>query len=168
MRATTGELPADLLELQRLMVTMTRARRAVFPSRPVALASYARKPPYAGVLASSLLAYVDHGFVDTPDGQVTLRCAPEVEARIFATTHDHDLAQRLGDITCPVYVVLGDETSPEQRRGSAELAEIFGIPARVLDGADHFGPLAQPSRFAAVVREAVAAAGLPTAAGVIT
>src|SRR5690606_40097938 len=35
------------------------------------------------ICADSLAAYVEHGFVDDPDGTVSLACAPEDEARVF-------------------------------------------------------------------------------------
>jgi pimeloyl-ACP methyl ester carboxylesterase len=156
MRATGGELPRSLVAFRETMVAMTRARRAEFPSRADALQSFARKPPFAAIAAGVLDAYVEHGFVDTPEGAVRLRCDPGVEAAAFARTHEHDLLDHLASLVCPVFVVRGDETSPLQIEGSDGLADIFGRPVRVVDGADHFGPLAQTSRFARIVREAVA------------
>ncbi|MEU1268483.1 alpha/beta hydrolase [Streptomyces sp. NPDC005799] len=168
MRPQPGPVPAELLAYQRAMVTMTRARRAIFPSRAEAMAAYAGKPPFAAVQAASLSAYVEHGFRDTDDGQVTLRCTPETEAETFARTHDHDLLSRLDAVTCPVFVVRGDETAPELQQSSDDLARIFGREALVLDGTDHFGPLGQPARFARIVQEAATSAGVVTTVASLT
>lgn len=160
LRLGPDPVPPALTGGQRALVERTTRRRAVFSSRAEALATFARKPPFDTVTAAALHAYVEHGFADTDDGQVTLRCLPEVEAQVFARAHGHDLARRLHEVTCPVVVVRGDESAPHQIAASDALGEVFGRPTLVLDGADHFGPLSQPSRVARIVRDAVVGIGL--------
>jgi len=156
LRADGGPVDDSMRVVQDEMVSRTRRRRATFGSRAEAMWTYSGKPPFHTLAAESLRAYVEHGFSDTDDGRIALRCTPDVEARAFARTHDHDLHSRLDRITCPVTVVRGGATTPEQVHSSDALARRFGAAAaRVLDDADHFGPLGQPRRFARVVRESL-------------
>lgn len=153
MRMDTGDLDPELSRLQSRMVAGAAGRRPRFPSRAEALASYAVRQPFAGVQAEALHAYVRHGFRETAGGDVELKCSPAVESRVFAQTHEHDVACRLGGLECPVVVVCGGDTTPQQTQSSDRLTAALSQSVRVIDGADHFGPLAQPSRFAAVVRD---------------
>ncbi len=58
-----------------------RRRRAVFESRAQVLERYRSRPPLSAVDPDALLAYVDHGFADQPDGTVRLRCDPSDRGR---------------------------------------------------------------------------------------
>ena len=71
-------------------------RRAVFPSREDAYANYASKPPFSQLHPDALRAYVDHGFADLPDGQVTLKCKPEDEALIYRMGSAHRAFSQFG------------------------------------------------------------------------
>ena len=136
------------------VVEITRRRRATFPSRADALANYVSKPPMAQFEAAALDAYVSHGFAERiGDGEhgVALKCAPEIEARIYAASLRHDTGRRLDEITCPVTLVTGTESDALQRLTIQALAAQFGTAPLVLRGVDHFGPMQQPTRFADVV-----------------
>jgi pimeloyl-ACP methyl ester carboxylesterase len=150
-----GEQGWDSLQATRdAMIEMTRRRRAVFPSRPEALANYAGKPPTAQFQAAVLGAYVSHGFSDLPSDSgsgVVLKCTPETEARIYAGSCDHDTARRLRGITCPITLATGAETDALQRRTMEVLASQFGSAPVTLCGVDHFGPMQQPKQFAEAV-----------------
>jgi pimeloyl-ACP methyl ester carboxylesterase len=144
----------SLLVFRDAMVEMTARRRGSFPSRAEALANYVGKPPMDQFQAATLGAYVEHGFSDQDDSRgksVSLKCAPETEARIYAATYDHDTGGRLHAITCPVTVASGSETGELQRKSVETLAARFGWTHVVLADADHFGPLQQPKQFAAMV-----------------
>lgn len=75
-RSTTQEQPSP-------MAAAARRRREVFDSREEAFERYASRPPFSGVDARALKAYVDYGFDDLPDGTIRLKCRGEVEARTF-------------------------------------------------------------------------------------
>ncbi|MHA4854786.1 alpha/beta fold hydrolase [Rhodococcus sp. MSC1_016] len=162
LRMETGALDPALAQMQAWMVKGAASRRARFSSRAEALCNYAVKQPFADIQAETLHAYVQHGFRDTADGAVELKCLPSVEAQIFARTHEHDAVRSLHDLSCPVVIVRGEDTDPQQVRSAEGLAAVLARPARILPGADHFGPLVQPTAFAAIVRDAVGELGLAT------
>ena len=97
-----------------MMVAGARRRRAVFASRQEAYDNYAGKPPLDALTPEALRAYVDHGFLDRPDGSVELACQPEQEASIFEGGARQDAFAHLGEVPCPVLVMAGtpDENPP--------------------------------------------------------
>ncbi|MGW1785634.1 alpha/beta fold hydrolase [Streptomyces sp. NPDC002143] len=160
MRAVTTSLSPEELRFQDLMARGAAARRPVFASRAEAMANYARKAPTSRFQAASLLAYVEHGFIERPgNGGVELKCRPGVEARIFEQTHHHDTARRLRDLRCPTAIVKGSLTGRLQSTSADAVAGALGADAVELDGMDHFGPLAQPERFAALITGVLGASG---------
>ncbi len=131
------------------MAAAARRRRPGFGSRAEALARYAGRPPLGLLRADALAAYVEHGFVDQPDGTVALRCAPEDEARVFEApgkpTHD-DVAH----LTIPVLVAHGTrEPWGPQAFAPQVAAAIPGGTARAYGHLGHFGPLEDPTTVAA-------------------
>ncbi|NBS28513.1 MAG: alpha/beta fold hydrolase, partial [Actinobacteria bacterium] len=67
-----------------------RRRRTNFASFDEALANYSAKPPLNVFHPECLEAYVRHGFRETPDGDVTLKCRPEHEARTYESGGLHE------------------------------------------------------------------------------
>ncbi len=126
-----------------------RRRRPGFSSAADAVAHYSSKPPLDRLRADALAAYVRHGFEEGPDGSVTLRCRPEVEAATFEMGPRHDGWSLLGQVRCPVTVLRGgDDTG-----GPAGLAPriVEHLPAGHLEEhpeLGHFGPLEQPDAMA--------------------
>ncbi|MEV8539617.1 alpha/beta hydrolase [Streptomyces sp. NPDC051572] len=160
MRAATTALSPEELHLQDLMARGAAARRPAFASRAEALANYARKAPMSQFQAASLLAYVEHGFAERPHGGgVELKCRPEVEARVFEQTHQHDTARQLRDVRCPTVIVKGALTDRLQQASADAVADALGAEVVELDGMDHFGPLAQPERFAALITRVLGVPG---------
>ncbi|CAN5512430.1 alpha/beta hydrolase [soil metagenome] len=136
-----------------------RRRRPTFESRAAALANYSSKPPFSALDPASLAAYVEYGFEQLDDGSVTLRCRPEVEAQTYEMGPRHTASAHLGEVGCPVTVLRGHTDVP----GPADLAPV--IAEMVPDGTleehpelGHFGPLEDPTRIAASIRDAVTAA----------
>lgn len=135
-----------------------RRRRATFPSQADALHRYASRPPLDVLRADSLHAYVEHGFHRQPDGSVRLKCAPDHEAAVYASsgtiTYDH-----LRRVDIPVTVAVGAVGEGFSPAALAD-AQVAALPhGRIERHATlgHFGPLQDPS--------GVAASILATAAG---
>jgi pimeloyl-ACP methyl ester carboxylesterase len=129
-----------------------RHRRTTFASRDEACRHYASKPPLNRVVPAVLRAYVDHGFAETDDGQVRLKCRPEDEATVYETATAHDAYGRLGEVACPVVVACGSETEgcpPDRAR--AHVARLPQGRHEVLDGLGHLGPLERPDQVAASI-----------------
>ena len=143
---------------QNPLAVGARKRREVFASRDEAYANYASKPPMASFDPEALRGYVEHGFTDTDDGNVRLKCRPESEARTYEMGFRHGAFARMHQITCPVTVAWGSNTTtlgPETFHNHAGRVQIGR--AEPLDGLTHFGPFEDPARVAASVRAAFAA-----------
>lgn len=129
-----------------------RNRRDRFESRAAALANFAAKPPMDVFDAESLAAYVEHGFVDQPDGSVRLRCRPEDEAAVYEMAPGHGAWDHLREVACPVVVARGAEGGFGPAAFAGQVVERLGRGRlEVHDDLGHFGPMQDPARIAASV-----------------
>ena len=124
----------------------------MFASRDEAYENFASKPPLDALVPEALRLYVDHGFADTEDGMVMLKCRGEYEARTYEMGGQHDTFNRLGELTIPV-LILG--ATPEEFGPSQFAERVAGaIPKgtyQCVDGIGHFGPLRDPELIADLV-----------------
>jgi pimeloyl-ACP methyl ester carboxylesterase len=128
-----------------------RFRQEVFPSRAEALWRYASRTPLAILRADALAAYVQHGFEDTEEGKVRLRCRRESEARTFEAAGDVH-AGLLGGLALRTTVAVGG-TDPGMVADFAP-ALAAALPRATLEhhpGLGHFGPLQDPVVIAAAI-----------------
>lgn len=133
-------------------------RRPVFPSRDAAYENFANKPPFSTIDAVALRAYVDHGFVDLPDGTVRLKCEPEVESQVYRMAPQSRAFDHLHAVTCPVVVARGRMTEfGPATFAEAIVAALPGARLEVFDDLGHFGPLENPAEVAASVERFVSA-----------
>jgi pimeloyl-ACP methyl ester carboxylesterase len=140
------------------MATRAAARRDLFASRNEARAAYAAKPPFCSVDPGALAAYVEHGFEDTADGRVRLRCRPADEAAVFATGLSHPVYRDLGLVAAPVVLAVGGASSTVTAEAMGAWAARLGRGrVEVLPGLGHFAPLEDPAAVAAAVAAAYAA-----------
>ena len=137
------------------MATLARKRRNVWPDRETVRASYGSRPPLDVLEPEALDAYVRWGFVDRPDGQVELACAPEVEATIFeVSSHDQGARaawQRLGELAGTAVVLHGDASNLPLEWFAAQAARLGTEPIIVTGG--HFFVQEDTARAEALVRE---------------
>lgn len=136
-----------------------RRRRPDFESRGAAFDNFARKPPLSDLSPEALAAYVTYGFDERPDGSITLRCRPEVEAETYEMGGRHHAFARLGELQCPLTVARGRDAGPGPASfapdvvGAATGAQLEEHPML-----GHFGPLEDPDRIARSIDGAVTAA----------
>lgn len=126
-----------------------RRRRRAFASRPEALARYASRPPLGAFRADALSAYVEHGFVDQPEGTVALACAPEDEAATFEAPGKPQISQ-LGPVHTPIVVACGERDPFPGPAGFAPLVA-EALPhgeLRRYPTVGHFGPFQDPDTLA--------------------
>lgn len=130
-------------------------RREVFSSRDVAYENFSSKPPFSALDPKALRCYVDHGFADTDDGQVRLKCRPADEAQMYRMGSAHPAFARFGDVQCPVVIACGEKTDAF---GPAlielQAARLPHARTEVFNGLGHFGPLEDPARVAEAARRA--------------
>lgn len=120
---------STLEELQHLLLTHGP------PSRMM--------PEAALILAKSLLRM-------TPRGEFKLRCAPALEAAIYASADHFGLWKTLHTLAPPVLIMGGRlrETSEYTSSAAPRISEAGSFDLLTLPGLSHFGWLEQPVRLA--------------------
>jgi pimeloyl-ACP methyl ester carboxylesterase len=128
-----------------LLAESARRRREVFASRAEALYRYASRPPLGELRADALAAYVEHGFVDLPDGTVRLACRGALEAATFEAS-GKVTPEMTTAVQCPVVVACGVQAEGPNPAGFAP-AVAEALPRGRLvtyPNLGHFGPLQDP------------------------
>jgi pimeloyl-ACP methyl ester carboxylesterase len=109
----------------------------------IARARFASKPPMNTWSPAVLSAYVNHGLVQKPDGQVTLKCPKQVEAWLYEVGGASDLFEHLPELQSEILLLSGSLSDvrplvllqhPRLSRGTLEIVE----------GAGHFLPQEHP------------------------
>ncbi|NNF55899.1 MAG: alpha/beta hydrolase [Acidimicrobiales bacterium] len=126
-----------------------RRRRPVFPSRSDARANYQAKPPLDLLSSDALDWYVEHGFVELPDGTVQLACLPETEAMVFEGAHSGALEAALST-SVPFAVAVGSDGGMPAQAGRAAALRAPNLTLVPMD-LSHFGPLEAPETVASAV-----------------
>lgn len=128
-------------------------RRRTFPSKAAAHEAYAGRGAFKTWRPEQLADYVEAGFRETPDGEVTLTCAPEWEASNFRM-HNYDPWAAFRDSRCPIRILKAEHGSTARLEGhEAELAATGRIAVELVPGTSHFLPMERPQK----VRELLAA-----------
>ncbi|HEV2532717.1 alpha/beta hydrolase [Phenylobacterium sp.] len=132
-------------------------RRAVFPSKPAAVEAYTGRGAFRSWTPAMVADYVEAGFRETPDGEVTLTCTPAWEASNFRT-HNYDPWAAFAASRCPIDIRLAAEGSTCGIAGhEAELVADGRITIETVPGTSHFLPMERPDVVAQALRAAVAA-----------
>ena len=124
-------------------------RRAHFESREAGYENFASKALFATFDPEALRLYVDHGFVDDPNGGVTLACRPEDEAEAYRGAAGSGAFERLAEVGIPVHVVCGEvSTHLPAPRLTPVVERLRHGSLEVMSGVGHFGPFEAPERVA--------------------
>jgi pimeloyl-ACP methyl ester carboxylesterase len=129
-----------------------RKRRNEWASIEAAIDAYSAKPPLDALTPESMRAYVEYGLRDRGDGVLVLKCAPEIEARIYSMGPNHGAYARLAEVASDVLVVCGATSTSVDAVLGARIVELLPHGRlEVLDGLGHFGPLEDPDACAASI-----------------
>jgi len=121
------------------LIEITRRRRAIFPSRADAFESYRGRGAFKTWPEPMLADYVEAGFQDLPDGEVTLACAPNWEASGYAA-QEHDSWDALARSSSPVHILKAETASTFRPNGSCE--ELGDrVHLTTVAGTSHFLPM---------------------------
>ena len=143
--APTGDASAETRGPVSL-ATLARKRRATFASRDAALENYRSKPPFSAFDPAALDDYVRYGFVDEPDGSVSLACRPDDEAAVFEMAPSSPTWDLLGEVKAKVTVFAGRKGGdPVGLWAEAIASRIPSGRFEAFDSLDHFGPMTAPS-----------------------
>jgi len=134
------------------MSSVARRRRNEWASVDEAYEAYGSKPPMSAMTPESLRAYVDYGLRDRGNGVFELKCAPEIEARVYAMGPRNGGWDALPEIEPPVVVAYGEHSRDIGHRLADRIVE--RLPhgrLEVWDGSGHFGPQEDPARAVASI-----------------
>src|ERR671932_654255 len=128
----------------------TRKRRAVWPDRAALVAHYTGRGAFARWQPAILELYAAQGAAERPDGQVELKCPPELEAQMYYERSFLDVWRFLRAIACPTLLVYGTQPRPYPRAPAASVqAAVRGSRLAYVAGAGHFIPMEQPDELVA-------------------
>ncbi len=149
---------AALQDPDNPMSAAARRRRATWPSRDEAIASYGSRPPLSVLTPEALHAYVDYGMRDRDDGTVELKCLPEHEASIYTMGVVNGLWDRLPEVACPVLVAAGETSTAIPPHLATMIVERLARGRLELwPGRGHFGPMEDPDAAVASMLDFAAA-----------
>jgi pimeloyl-ACP methyl ester carboxylesterase len=131
-------------------------RRATFPSKQAAFEAYLGRGGFKTWSEAQLADYIEAGFREMPDGEVTLTCAPEWEASNFRT-HNYDAWAAFRASRCPVRVLRAAEASTFRIEGrEAELGDDGRIQVQTIPRTTHFLPMERPELVRSLLASCVA------------
>lgn len=125
-------------------------RRNTFDSREAAFAAYKGRGAFKTWPDAAVADYVAGGFIDLPDGKVTLACAPEWEASSFAA-HGHNPWRALRKVKAPVRILKAEHGSTCRGGATALKRRKPDLRVETVPGSTHFLPMERPD----LVREAL-------------
>ena len=150
-----SERQADAMENNPLALGADR-RRAVFPSKAAVVEAYTGRGAFRTWSPEQLADYVEAGFRETPEGEVTLTCTPAWEASNFRT-HNYDIWAAFRESRCPIRILRAEVGSTCRLEGhEAELAATGRIAFETVPGTSHFLPMERPDLVRKVLAEVAA------------
>ena len=140
---------AGLSEFATGAVQGVQRRQSEFDSFEAAFARYRGAPAFADWTERSLRAYVNHGFVPTPDGRVRLRCTPAIESavlqpifeameQVYAGDIRGNPFSWLSEIKCPVRIATTEKSWPIYKEMASRASALMPAASQlVFDGVGH-------------------------------
>lgn len=131
-----------------------RKRRSVWPSREEMHDSYRTRPMFEHWREDIVRTYVEAGVADRDDGQVELKCPPEIEAQVFEAVTKFDAWPRLSEFTMPTLALWGADSHLLARGLSDKVDEALpNVRTVLVNDAGHFLPQERPDEVARLMRE---------------
>ncbi len=140
-RPASGEAPVDDFPMAR----SARKRRNEWASVEDAYEAYSAKAPMNVMTPESLHAYVQYGLRDRGDGVFELKCAPEVEARVYSMAPLNGAWAVLPDVHAEVVVACGEMSTDIGPELAGRIAlRLPNARVEVWPVRGHFGPQEDP------------------------
>ncbi len=134
-----------------------RKRRAVWANRKEILRSYRRRETFRTWREDVLRLYVEEGTRLRDDGQVELKCPPEIEAQFFEAVSMLDPWPLLSKLDCPTLLLWGAESNLHGRGLDRHAQEAIPQARTVIvPGTSHFLPQERPDEVARLIEEFLA------------
>lgn len=150
--------PAATPEPARIADVAMRAanRRQVFPSRTALIARYRPQDAFREWRNEYFQSFIEYGSTTRPDGSVELCMPPRTAVRLFEATYGFEAWRDVHRPDLPVLLLYGERSGRLDggRDPVAGIRTMFpSAELRVMPEATHTGPMEQPERFEALVRE---------------
>ncbi|MDO8434061.1 MAG: alpha/beta hydrolase [Candidatus Binatus sp.] len=139
-------------------VERTLKRKRVFDSVEAMFSNFDHKPPYDTWRKDILRDYCEFGTRQNSDGKRELKCSPEDEAKIYATSQEFDGLQRILRCEAPLLIMFGMKSDSLAASLSGKIAKELKR-GRVIDVPEtgHFMPMEAPDYVADQAIEFLAA-----------
>lgn len=132
------------------LADQARSRRDSFDSRDSARQHFADRGIFSRWDDGAFDGYIAGGLHRADDG-VRLACRPETEATFYELGMSHGVWERLDELTVPVRLLIGEESTFHAGSFAADQAAAYGAELTMVEGADHFLPMQRPDVVAAAV-----------------
>jgi pimeloyl-ACP methyl ester carboxylesterase len=130
-----------------------RKRRAVWPSTLELFESYRARETFETWREDVLRIYVEEGTRQRDDGQIELKCPPELEAKFFEAVVQMDFWPLLERVERPALVLWGGESHVRGRLAAHVLATLPNAREAIVPGASHFLPQERPDEIARLMEQ---------------
>ncbi|MBE3604340.1 alpha/beta hydrolase [bacterium] len=136
----------------------TLKRKRTFDSVEAMFENFRAKPPCDTWRAEILRDYCEFGTFETHHGARSLRCSPEIEARVYETSRDFDGLGLMLKCPAPMLVLFGEKSdSPGILLADRVRREAARARVEVIPETSHFMPMEQPELVARKTLEFFAA-----------
>ena len=143
-------LPQDFYRMQlrvedHPLASRSIKRRNLWRDSAEAKIDFRRKPLFKNWAEEFLDLYIEHGTVPLESGELELACSPEKEASLFMGGMGYDPWPLLPKITCPVWVLEGEESANRPFVDLKTAASRFQHGTyQLIPGAGHLIPMEKP------------------------
>jgi pimeloyl-ACP methyl ester carboxylesterase len=136
------------------LVAATLKRREVFPTRAAAYAHFRSRGVFAHFTKEALGLYVGEGLWETADGDVTLKCAREVEAAVFGSAALSDLFSDVEKVTAKVLFLHAAQGNFDREKYDLIAAR---MPRARVESKEigHLFPMEEPGHVLSAVNELI-------------
>ena len=136
----------------------TLKRKRTFDSVEAMFENFRSKPPCDTWRTEILRDYCEFGTYETHHGNRSLRCSPEIEARVYETSRDFDGLGLMLACPAPMLVLFGEKSdSPGILLAERVGREAARARVEVIPETSHFMPMEQPELVARKALEFFAA-----------
>jgi pimeloyl-ACP methyl ester carboxylesterase len=125
------------------MHARTLKRKRTFDSVEAMFQNFESKPPYNTWRKDILREYCERGTYVGADGKRALKCHPEVEAEIYATSRDFDGLGYILRCNAPMMVLFGEHSDAPGLALAPRLAAANRTVV-IVPGTTHFIPMEEP------------------------
>jgi pimeloyl-ACP methyl ester carboxylesterase len=144
---------ADSFAGSRLFAERAGKRRSRFEDRAAARAALEKRFPYSGFAVSALEACLDGGFEVGGDGELTLRCAPEIEAWAYQGAAALDLWSLTPRIEAPIRVLAAEHSAMPPPLLERLCSCRGGVRVDQVAGTTHFALMERPEPVGAILAD---------------